>query len=358
MRILAIGTAVPEHHILQAESAAICQSFADLPAERTALFHELYRRTGVERRHSVLLRGSEGPLENRQDFYQAGDAPTTGARMEVYRQESAALALRSTQAALAASGIDPGRLTHLITVSCTGFFAPGVDLALCQGVPLNPSIARTHIGFMGCQGALNGLRVARAFVQADPSACVLLCSTELCSLHHQYGWDPEQIVANALFADGSAAAILAGEAIASAAGSPRFVGSGSTVVADSLDAMSWTIADHGFEMTLSARVPSLINQTIRAWLDAWLASQGRQIEQIGSWAIHPGGPRVLTACAEAFGLDREDLAASFETLSQYGNMSSATILYVLKALHDRKAARPTVALAFGPGLCIEAALIE
>lgn len=358
MRILAIGTAVPEHSIRQADSAAICRTFAEVPAGRSHLFDELYRRSGVATRHSVLLKNSESELEDRQSFYAYGRSPSTAERIEVYRQRADALALASSRSAIESSGLDPRRITHLITVSCTGFFAPGVDIALCRELPLQPSMARTHIGFMGCQGALNGLRVAGAFVESDPSACVLLCATELCSIHHQYGWDPEKIVANALFADGSAAAVLAGDTVATDRRAPKIVRSGATIVADSLDAMSWKIGDHGFEMTLSPRVPNLISTAVRPWLESWLAEQGRSVEDIRSWAVHPGGPRILSAFGEALGLARADLAASFETLACYGNMSSATVMFVLKSLQQQRANRPTVAIAFGPGLSIEAVLIE
>ena len=155
-------------------------------------------------------------------------------------------------------------------------------------------MARTHIGFMGCQGALNGLRLARAFLDANPSACVLLCALELCSLHHQYGWDADKIVANALFADGAAAVVAVG-------GEPtnpphyQLIASGSTVIDDSEDVMTWRIGDHGFEMTLSPRVPDLICQHLRPWLESWLAEHDLDIARVGSWAVHPGGPRILSA---------------------------------------------------------------
>ena len=149
-------------------------------------------------------------------------------------------------------GSSPGRVTHLVTISCSGFYAPGFDIALAKQLPLVSKVARTHLGFMGCQGALNGLRVARAFLDADPTACVLVCALELCSLHHQYGWDAERIVANALFADGAAAVVALGKPAARPA-DYRIIATGSTLIDDSEDAMSWRIANHGFEMTLSPR---------------------------------------------------------------------------------------------------------
>src|SRR5262249_25434522 len=181
-------------------------------------------------------------------------------RLLKYESEAGALAVAAGRAALEDAAIAPRRITHLVSVSCSGFYAPGFDVALMKQLPLDPDIARTHVGFMGCHGALNGLRVARGFVQADPGACVLLCSVELCSLHHQYGWDAEKIVANPLFADGAAAAIILPGESASQHGLKQtiatpsscvLVASGSTLIEDSEDAMTWRIGDHGFEMTLS-----------------------------------------------------------------------------------------------------------
>lgn len=357
MQIAGIGTAVPPHRISQTDSATISKGFAAIPDDRVRLFEELYRRSGVATRHSVLLDASEGPLADRQNFY-GETSPSTADRMRVYRETAEHLAFESSTRALAESKIDPDRITHIVTVSCTGFHAPGFDIALVKRLPLRSSIARTHVGFMGCQGALNGLRVARAFTEADPDACVLMCSTELCSLHHSYGWDPEKVVANALFADGSAAAVLTGRNVRTDERRLRVVASGSTLIEDSTDAMSWKIGDHGFEMTLSPKVPSLISSTVRPWLESWLAGQGKSIDAIRSWVVHPGGPRILASFGEAMDLPRSTLAASYETLATYGNMSSATILFTLKALKHQQAEAPLVAIAFGPGLTIEAALIE
>ncbi len=359
MQIAGIGTAVPLHRISQAESASISRGFATVPADRVRLFEELYRRSGVAYRHSVLLEASDGPLDDRQHFYREA-SPSTRERMDAYRAGAEELAFASSTEALAGAGIAPEAITHLVTVSCTGFHAPGFDIALARRLPLRRSIARAHVGFMGCQGALNGLRIARAFVEADPSARVLLCCTELCSLHHHYGWDPEKIVANALFADGSAAAVLTRSGSSSPVARLRVVASGSTLIDDSTDAMSWTIGDHGFEMTLSPKVPGLISSTVRDWLDGWLGSVGRSLDAIRTWAVHPGGPRILAAFGEAMDIPRAALGSSYEILATHGNMSSATILFILKSQIQSAAETetPIVAIAFGPGLTIEAVLLE
>jgi predicted naringenin-chalcone synthase len=228
---------------------------------------------------------------------------------------------------------------------------------------LSPEVARTHVGFMGCHGALNGLRVARGFVGADPEACVLLCAVELCSLHHQYGWDAEKIVANALFADGAAALVgVSGTGPLPVAdsdpGAFRVIASGSVLIDDSEDAMSWRIGNHGFEMTLSPRVPELICRHLRPWLEGWLGRHGLSIATVGSWAVHPGGPRILSSVEEALALPRDATAASRAVFAEYGNMSSPTVLFILDRLTATGAPRPCVALGFGPGLMAEALLLR
>jgi prepilin-type processing-associated H-X9-DG protein len=275
--------------------------------------------------------------------------------MDIYRPVAEDLAARAAATALHQAGHDPGAITHLITVSCTGFQAPGVDLALVQRLVLSSETARTHIGFMGCHGALNGLRVAHAFTAADPHALVLLSATEICSLHFRYGWDPQKMVANALFADGSAAAVCAA---VGPAGTWRVRASGSTLLPDSADAMTWSVGDHGFEMTLSKQVPALIGRHLRAWLTTWLAGFGLELAAVGSWAIHPGGPRVLDIVEDALGLGQDALAVSRAVFADHGNMSSPTVLFILDRLARAAARGPCVALGFGPGMTMEAALLS
>jgi prepilin-type processing-associated H-X9-DG protein len=212
---------------------------------------------------------------------------------------------------------------------------------------------------MGCHGALNALRVARAFADANPDARILVCAIELCSLHHQYGWHPEQIVANALFADGSAA-LVCGHASDEARGDqkPRWLSSGSLVVPQTEDLMSWNIGDHGFQMTLSPRVPDAIQGSLRRWVEGWLASEEIGFDEIAQWGIHPGGPRILQACVDALQLEPSAIQTSRDVLAEFGNMSSPTILFIVERLIRNKTPGPCVLLAFGPGLTIEAALVE
>jgi predicted naringenin-chalcone synthase len=353
--IAGIGTAVPPHRISQDDAAAIAKSFSCATAAQERLFQTLYRRAGVNGRNCVVLDASEGPLDDRQTLYAAAP-PTTLDRMRKFEANAGSLALAASQNAMQEAEILPHAVTHLITVSCSGFYSPGFDIQLLNELPLSRTVARTHIGFMGCQGALNGLRVARAFVAAEPAACVLLCALELCSLHLQYGWNAEKIVANALFADGAAAAVVRSAEPRSFA-RYHFLSSGSTVIPGSEGTMSWRIGDQGFEMTLSPQVPELIHQHLRPWLEEWLAHHDLDLAHVGSWAVHPGGPRILSAVSEAINLPRQSLEVSHQVLADHGNMSSPTILFILDRLRRAGAARPCVALAFGPGLTVEAAIL-
>jgi predicted naringenin-chalcone synthase len=355
MFIAGIGTALPSHRINQADAAEVAQGFnCETPVEEHFI-RRIYRRAGVETRHCVILDASEGELSSRQTFFSRVE-PTTLDRMRLYEARAAELAVAASGRAMEDARIMADRVTHVITVTCSGFYAPGLDIALIKGLSLPRGVGRTQVGFMGCHGAINGMRVAKAFVDADPSACVLLCATELCSLHHQYEFNAGKIIANALFADGAAALICLG--IGSAPSTIRLVATGSTIVEDTEDAMGWRIGNHGFEMTLASRVPRLIAENLRPWLESWLASQGQSVATMGSWAVHPGGPRILAAFGEATSLDRSVLAPSYEILARYGNMSSPTILFILDRLRLMQAPRPWLAIGFGPGLSIEAALLS
>jgi predicted naringenin-chalcone synthase len=358
LRITGLATAVPPRIARQAEAAELSPLFCGADQRQARMLRVLYRKSGVETRHSVAVRGGEGPLAERIPYYPVAQGPddrgpTTRQRMGWYEQEAPPLALEACREALVRADTDPDEVTHLVTVSCTGFFSPGVDAAVIQELGLSRGVHRTHVGFMGCHGALNGLRAAGAF-GADPDAVVLMCAVELCSLHFAYGWDPEMLVANTLFADGAAA--LVGRGGGGESDGWRLRASGTFLMPDSDEAMTWRIGDHGFRMTLSPQVPVLIRAHLAAWLTDWLAGLGLGPDDVASWAVHPGGPRILDAVEEALGLSDGELAVSRETLRDYGNMSSPTVLFILERMRREGAARPCVALAFGPGLVVEAAL--
>jgi predicted naringenin-chalcone synthase len=371
--LLGIGTATPPLRISRSESVAAATTLCAEDEDHAELLLSLYRQSGIESRH-VVYRSDEfryivhGEGECDSPFIPEGKGargPSTGDRMERYETEAIPLALEASRAAIGRSGVDAGTISHLVSVSCTGMAAPGVDLALMRELGLRPTVERTNVGFMGCHGSLNGLRVARGLIAAEPNARVLLCSVELCSLHYWYGWNPKKMVGNALFADGAAAVVLGRESspVKDTSGqmSPehwQLAANGACVFPGSEEAMAWLIRDHGFEMVLSTRVPGLIRQNLQPWLESWLARHGLTVGEIASWAVHPGGPRVLSCVEEALGLANGATEVSRSVLARYGNMSSATVLFILEELARTGAARPCVALGFGPGLAAEAALFR
>ncbi|MDY3561103.1 type III polyketide synthase [Gemmata sp. JC673] len=358
-----LGTAHPPDPVTADQGLGLARALAGPDVRTSTWLGPIYANSGVTQRFQVIggpvVRDVlNGTTHTNSPFLPTtandGVGPTTGQRMAIYAREAGPLALRASQRALAESGFAPESITHLVTVSCTGFVAPGVDFALMTGLGLKPTVARTHVGFMGCHGALNGLRVANAFATADPAARVLVCAVELSSLHYYYGSAADKLIANAIFADG-AAAVVGG----SVGGSPfplTLVASGSCLIPDSAADMGWTVGDHGFEMSLSRRVPGQIAAHLRPWLEAWLADNGLALADVGSWAVHPGGPKIVSAVGECLGLSAEALAPSLGVFASNGNMSSPTVLFILEKLRAAGAPRPCVALGFGPGLVAEAAL--
>jgi len=358
--IRGVGTAVPRELITQDDAARLAVELAGTTYGHGPAVHTLYRKTGVKQRHSALVTSSTNGRPATQTFFPVADdpsdrGPTTGDRMRCYEADAVELAARAARDAIRESETSPHAISHLVTVSCTGFSAPGVDIALVERLGLERGVSRTHVGFMGCHGALNGLRVAAALGHSTAPSSVLLCCVELCSIHHQYGADSQQIVANALFSDGAAAVV--GSSASPAGAAWRLVDQSSYLLPDTTDLMSWQIGDNGFSMRLSPQVPDCIRKLLRPWLTQWLARNSLKPDDVQGWAIHPGGPRILAACQEVLEFDDAHLAASREVLANYGNMSSPTVLFILEQLRQRGEHLPCVVLAFGPGLTIETALL-
>src|SRR5262245_687641 len=383
-----IGTATPPDRVGTEEAIALARVLAGPDVRMSTWLGPIYANSGVSNRFQIIGGAAKrdalaGTTHSGSPFLPTRDndgvGPTTGQRVRVYAEEAGPLAVRASSAALAESDFPPDSITHLVTVSCTGFVAPGIDFALITQLGLKPTVQRTHVGFMGCHGALNGLRVANAFATAEPRARVLVCAVELCSLHYYYGSAADKLIANAIFADGAGAVVgardepnpptpfpnreggvkppsLLGKGVGGLGSAWSLLASGSCLIPGSADDMGWTIGDHGFEMSLSRRVPGLIAKHLRPWLESWLGDNGLSLADVRSWAAHPGGPKIVSAVEESLALSTEALAPSRAVFAEYGNMSSPTILFILKRLRELNAPRPCVALGFGPGLVAEAAL--
>ena len=345
-----IATAVPPHDVHEAFLRFARAQFA---GDRRAalLFRRMTERSGIEHRYSCLSPAAL-PKETGggDEFYRRGDFPNTAARMRMF--ETHAPPLAATAVDRLQLGGDRNRITHLIITSCTGFSAPGLDLELVDRCGLPPSVERTMVGFMGCYAAVNALKLARHIVRSERSARVLAVNVELCSLHCQETKDIEQMLSFLLFADGCAACLVTAEPEGAALDSFHAV-----VVPDTRDLITWSIRESGFDMVLSGAVPAAIHDALCKGAESVLG--GARPDDIDLWAVHPGGRTVLDAVERAFDLAPPALAASREVLRRCGNMSSATVMFVLEALlrHAQHGARGC-AMSFGPGMVAETMLFH
>lgn len=360
-RVLGLGTALPAGR-LSSEAFVRFATAACARAPREAnLVRAATRLSNIAGRHSVLVDG-DGNGHATIPFYldrepDAEPIPTTQERMVAYEALAPELAAEAAREALAAAGTKPQEITHLVTVSCTGFAAPGCDLRLIGLLGLSPTVARTNVGFMGCHGAINGMRCAEAFARADAGARVLMVCVELCTLHFQFGTGRDALLPNTLFGDASAAMVI-GQDPRLAHGCLYISRTASRVIPNSAGAMSWRMTDTGFRMTLDSSVPDLIAEHVGPWMTEELARRGMSIQDVGAWAIHPGGPRILESALQSLGLEETHGDCSRQVLRDNGNLSSPTVLFILRELLGRGAHRPIVMLAFGPGLVAEMALLE
>ncbi|CAN5131427.1 type III polyketide synthase [soil metagenome] len=340
-RINAIGTAVPLHDI---HDAFIGWARSRLDDSRDArLFERMAQRGGIEHRWSVLpiTDGGGSPVDD-GGFYAGGLMPPTSERMKLYAEAAPALALQAI-----AQLPELGAVTHLVVASCTGFIAPGIDQIIAAKLNLSPSVERTLIGFMGCYAAVTALKTARHIVRSEPVARVLVVTVELSTLHLQPDLAIEPLLAMLQFGDGAAAAIVTANGSGLVLGDPF-----AATVADSADLIQWTIGDTGFAMHLSGAVPSRIGQALADPDTRAALTGGIDPRAIDGWAVHAGGRSILDAVESALNLAPTALAASRNVLQDFGNMSSATLMFVLRQMLTSQPRRG-VALAFGPGLAAE-----
>lgn len=368
MIIDSIGTATPRYALKLEDRHRVAELYVNGDDRDRWFVPIIVEKSTVERRYCVLMHTEEGDIAERQSFFPSvlddpnEKGPSTAERMIAYEACAADLAQIACEDAFAKSIVESSSITHLVTASCTGLTAPGFDLELIDRLRLSPSVQRTHLGFMGCHAGLNCLRVANAYTKADPQAKVLVCTTELCTLHYQYVGENDQKIANALFGDGAGAAIVLGRSAAQEAPQSEFdstwqiAGTGSFVIPQTSEMMSWRIRDNGFTMGLSEQIPETIKQNVPGWFDQWLADFHLTKKDIKSWAVHPGGPQILNAFEQAMDLPHDSLDIPREILKNHGNMSSATIFFVMKKLLNQASKLPCVAVGFGPGITLEATL--
>lgn len=357
----------PNFKLSQSDASQFMTQVGGLSQALRRRIPSIYASSEIDNRYSCISDYASGP--NTFQFYppnwSLSPFPSTQLRNAVYAKQAVQLAVDVSQDVLAQSRYAVRDITHLIVVSCTGFSSPGIDIQIIQRLSLCPSVARTLIGFMGCHGALNGLKVADDICQANPLARVLLVCVELCTLHFQIEDSIESVVTNALFSDGAAAVILAAEPVLTGDKSLTYQGGHSLVMPESQELMSWTIGNTGFLMGLSSQVPEAIGAAIGRYILNVLNPHTLSVADLDFWAIHPGGIQIVRQVQAALALTQSKLQDSYDVLRDYGNMSSPTILFILKRILDRlhkegesPGKKMGCAMAFGPGLTIESALFE
>jgi len=379
--IHALARALPPTIYPQAAIRDMMKAQPELDRLGQRLTSMVYNASGIDQRHSAIDEFFRTPDMPAGLFFDPASSrmlsPSTRARNEVYTREASKLFVQAAQDALTGSEVDADAITHVITVSCTGFFAPGPDYAVVRGLELGADVQRFHVGFMGCYAAFPALKMAKAFCEADPQAVVLVICAELCTLHMHSSSHPDAIIANSVFADGAAAALVSAQppALGRAALELDHFETTLTPVGIGETEMAWTVGDQGFDIVLSTYVPSIIESHIVGALVPLMTrssastepaggqeeqshAQPPHSEQVAHWAIHPGGRSILDKVQSSLSLSDAQLRASREVLRLYGNMSSVTILFILAdLLRDMKAGEQVCAMAFGPGLTVESGLM-
>ncbi|WP_434612426.1 type III polyketide synthase [Arthrobacter sp. A5] len=368
----ALETAVPPTVLIQTEARDVFAAQPGLTRLGTRLVRTCFDGSGIDTRYTAVEELTRTQRSENPVFFDAASgemfSPSTKVRNDIFAVQATKLFVESARKALdACAGIGPSDVTHVITVSCTGFFNPGPDYKVVRALGLNPGVQRYHLGFMGCYAAFPALRAAKSFCEADPEAVVLVVSAELCSLHVRTSNSPDAIMGSSLFADGAAAAVVSAKELPQTGAGISLDHFETTLTPVGEESMAWNIGDQGFEMVLGSYVPHIIDEHIVGALEPLLARDpivsALPYRDIRHWAIHPGGRSILDKVEAKLGLSAEQLKPARETLRNYGNMSSATVLFVLKHILEQVpdetadgAEERICSMAFGPGLTVETGL--
>lgn len=355
-----IDTVVPEHFFEQDFLRDKMKIYLGEKETSRRIIHRIYSQSGIEKRHTVIndFRKNGSP---RFFFEKDGtlNEPSTGKRNDLYAKKGKKLFIAAARKTIENNQtVKKEEITHIITVSCTGFFSPGPAFEIIKALDLPDSTQRFHLGFMGCFAAFPAMKMAKSFCDSDPNATVMVVCLELCSIHLQNSDMPDNLVSASVFADGAGGMLIQSEPKSDYA---LQIHDFSTAVAEnSQKDMAWTIGDTGFDMVLSSYVPEIIDTNLLDAITPLFQKLEINPEDIRHWAIHPGGRAILDKIENSFNLPKEKIASSRKVLSKYGNMSSATILFVLADLMEQEKTESDsiLAMAFGPGLTIESALLS
>lgn len=356
--IVSIATASPTYAHKQEDILHYMQKAYQLDHEEKRKLAFLYHHSGIETRHSVIPDYGNSPSgwnflpKNDQDAF-----PSIEQRMELYKNNAATISIEAIKKC-----IDPfisaEKITHLITISCTGMSAPGLDLEITEAMQLSPTLFRTSINFMGCYAAIHGLKLAKFICDSEPDAQVVLVATELCTLHFQKEYTLENASSSLLFADGSAAILVNNNSNHPKA--LQIESFHSQVAFQGKKDMAWEISSKGFLMTLSSYIPQLIKEDIEILIAAALQKKGLTVQDIPYWSIHPGGKKIVDVIEQKLSLSAQQTKYARKILAENGNMSSPTILFVLKEIMDSpiESGDHVFGIAFGPGLTMETFLCK
>jgi predicted naringenin-chalcone synthase len=361
-KIVSISTALPAYKHQQNDILKFMQNVYAMNESDKRKLKFLYHQSAIQTRYSVLPDYSLNA--NEWKFYPASENlepfPGLELRMDWYNQTAPALSVNTIEKCIEEK-INKDEITHLITVSCTGMSAPGLDLQIMELMDLPKNIFRTSVNFMGCYAAIHGMKLADAFCKNDVQAKVLVVCTELCTLHFQKETTADNIAASLLFGDGSAAILIThDENNLQGLKMKKFY---SEVGFNGKEHMSWQLSSSGFLMKLSGYVPELIEQDFSHFLQKALQKANMKESEISHWCIHPGGKRILSSIEKCTSVTHENLQYSYRVLNDYGNMSSPTILFVLKeivdSLQNKKSDKTNIfGAAFGPGLTMETFILS
>jgi predicted naringenin-chalcone synthase len=358
--ITSIATANPENKISQTTIADFMVKAMGLSHDDERKLRALHRMSGIDTRYSVL---PDYARSHNFDFYPNGDEPfpSTKQRLSLFQKHAVHLSVSASEKCFSKiSDLKRSEVTHLVVVSCTGMYAPGLDIDLVKALGLKSTIERTSINFMGCYAAFNALKLANTFCDQSEDAKVLVVCTELCSIHFQRESTDDNLLANSLFADGSAALLV--EGVPRSGMNLKPVSFFCDIATEGEHDMAWTVGDLGFEMRLSSYVPDVIQRGIKKLTASLLQKTSQKFSNISYFAIHPGGKKILEAIESELGLTKSQNQYAYEVLKNFGNMSSPTVLFVLnevcKNLNGIDGGKRILSFAFGPGLTLESMVLE
>lgn len=360
--ITAIGIATPLHRFSQPTIAEFMLRAMKLNNGDGRKLKTVFRASGIKYRYSVLEDyGRTKDFTFYPDTFDLEPFPGTEKRLQIFKKHALKLSLASfIDMKKSYPDLKVNSITHVIVVCCTGMYAPGLDIDLVTALKLPSTVERTAINFMGCHAAFNALKVADAWCRSREDAKVLVVCTELCSLHFQRAATDDNFLANALFADGSASLLV--ENSSDSQLKLKMEDFHSDLSTEGSSDMAWTIGDVGFEMRLSSYIPDLIRKDISGLTDSLLKKISANLSDIDHFAIHPGGLKILQVIEEELKIDKKQNEAAYHVLKNYGNMSSPTVLFVLKEvlgkLTDANHGERILSVAFGPGLTMESMILK